>query len=168
MPSINIIPISYIRTFSSVQFSHSVVSDSLRPHEWQHTRPPCPSPTPGVHPNSCASSWWCHPAISSSVVPFSSCPQSLPASGTFPMNQLLAWGGQNIGVSASLKSWCWSWNSTGGEGDNRRWDGWMASLTQWTWVWVNSGIGDGQRGLAFCSPWVGKKLDTTEWLNWGL
>ena len=68
------------KMFSSVQFSHSVVADSLRPHESQHARPPCPSPTPGAHPNSCASSWWCHPAISSSVVPFSSCPQSLPAS----------------------------------------------------------------------------------------
>ena len=66
--------------FSSVQFSRSVVSDSLRPHESQHTRPPCPSPTPGVHSNSCPSSWWCHPAVSSSVVPFCSCPQSLPAS----------------------------------------------------------------------------------------
>ena len=65
---------------SSVQFSHSVVSDSLRPHESQHARPPCPTPTPGVHPNPCPSSWWCHPAISSSVVPFSSCPQSLPTS----------------------------------------------------------------------------------------
>ena len=83
----------------SVQFSCSVVSDSLWPHESQHTRPPCPSPTPGVHPNSCASSRWCHPAISSSVVPFSSCPQSLPASGSFPMSQLFAWGGQSIGVS---------------------------------------------------------------------
>ena len=87
--------------FSSVQFSCSVVSDSLRPHESQHDRPPCPSPTPRVHPNSCASSWWCHPAISSSVVPFSSCPQSLPASESFPMSQLFAWGGQSIGVSAS-------------------------------------------------------------------
>ena len=76
--------------FSSVQFSRSVVSDSLRPHESQHTRPPCPSPTPGVHPNSCASSRWCHPAISSSVVPFSSCPQSLSASGSSPMSQLFA------------------------------------------------------------------------------
>ena len=72
--------------YSSVQFSCSVVSDSLRPHESQHARPPCSSPTPRVHPNSCASSWWCHPAISSSVVPFSSCPQSLPASGSFPMS----------------------------------------------------------------------------------
>ena len=87
--------------FSSVQFSRSVVSDSLRPHESQHTRPPCPSPPPGVHPNSCASSRWCHPAISSSVVSFSSCPQSLPASGSFPISQLFASGGQSIGVSAS-------------------------------------------------------------------
>ena len=85
---------------SSVQFSRSVVSDSLRPHELQHARPPCPSPTPGVHSNSCPSSRWCHPAISSSVIPFSSCPQSLPASGSFPMSQLFAWGGQSTGVSA--------------------------------------------------------------------
>ena len=86
--------------FCSVQFSHSVVSDSLRPHELQHVRPPCPSPTPGVYSNPCLLSWWCHPTISSSVVPFS-CPQSLPASGLFPMSQLFAWGGQSIGVSAS-------------------------------------------------------------------
>ena len=86
----------------SVQFSRSVVSNSLRPHESQHARPPCPSPTPGVHSDSCPSSQWCHPAtISSSVVPFSSCPQSLPASGSFPMSQLFTWGGQSIGVSAS-------------------------------------------------------------------
>ena len=85
----------------SVQFSSSVMSNSLRPHELHHARPPCPSPTPGVHPNSCPSSRWCHPAISSSVVPFSSCPQSLPASGSFPMSQLFAWGSQSIGVSAS-------------------------------------------------------------------
>ena len=87
--------------FSSVQFSRSVLSDSLRPHELQHARPPCPSPTPGIHPNSCPLSQWCYPAISSSVIPFPSCPQSLPASGSFPMNQLVAWGGQSIGVSAS-------------------------------------------------------------------
>ena len=79
---------------------HSVMSDSFRPHESQHARPPCPSPTPRVHPNSRPSSRWCHPAISSSVVPFSSCPQSLPASGSFPVSQLFAWGGQSIGVSA--------------------------------------------------------------------
>ena len=86
---------------TSVQFSHSVVSDSLQPHELQHARPPCPSQTPRVHSNSCPSSQWWHPAISSSVLPFSSCPQSLPASESFPMSQLFAWGGQNIGVSAS-------------------------------------------------------------------
>ena len=76
------------------------MSDSLWPHELQHSRPPCPSPTPGVHPNSCTLSRWYHPAISSSVVPFSSCPQSLPSSDSFPMSQLFAWGGQSTGVSA--------------------------------------------------------------------
>ena len=86
---------------SSVQFSPSVLSDSLRPHESQHTRPPCPSPTPGVHSDSCPSSRWCHPAISSSVIPFSSCPQSFPASGSFQMSQLFTSGDQSIGVSAS-------------------------------------------------------------------
>ena len=86
--------------YISVQFSHSVMSDSLQPHELQHTRPPCPSPTPGVHSNSSLSSRWCHPAISSFVIPFASCPQSLPASESFPMSQLLAWGGQSTGVSA--------------------------------------------------------------------
>ena len=86
---------------SSVQFSLSVVSSSLQHHEPQHTRPPCPSPTPGVHPNPCPLSWRCHPTISSSVVPISSCPQSFPASGSFPVSQLFASGGQRIGVSAS-------------------------------------------------------------------
>ena len=85
----------------SVQFSCSVMSDSLRLHELQHARPPCPSPTARVYSNSCPSSQWCHPAISSSVVPFSSCPQSLPASGSFPISQLFPWGGQSIRVSAS-------------------------------------------------------------------
>ena len=85
----------------SVQFSHSIVSDSLWPHESQHARPPCPSPTPGVYPNSCPLSRWCHLTISSSVIPFSSCPQSFPASGSFQMSQLFASGGQSIGVSAS-------------------------------------------------------------------
>ena len=87
-----------IVAFNSVQFSCSVMSDSLWPHESQHARPPCPSPTTGVHSNSCPSSWWCHPAISSSVVPFSSCPQSLPTSESFPMSQLFAWGGHSTGV----------------------------------------------------------------------
>ena len=97
----------------SVQFSCSVVSDSLRPHESQHARPPCPSPTPGVHSDSRPSSRRCHRAISSSVVPFSSCPQSLPASESFPMSQLFAWGGQSTGVSAltsflpkNTQDWC--------------------------------------------------------------
>ena len=85
--------------FSSVQF-HSVMSNFLQPHESQHARPPCPSPTPRVHSDSRPSSRWCHPAISSCVVPFSSCPQSLPASESFPMSQLFAWGGQSFGVSA--------------------------------------------------------------------
>ena len=86
--------------FSSVQFSPSVVSDSLRPHESQHARPPCPSPTPRVYPNSCPLSWWCHLAISSSVVPFSSCLQSFPELGSFQMSQVFTSGGQSIRVSA--------------------------------------------------------------------
>ena len=85
---------------SSVQFSRSVMSNSLWPHESQHARPPCPSPSPRVDSNSCPSSRWCHPAISFSVVPFSSYPQSLPASESFPMSRLFAWGGQSTGVSA--------------------------------------------------------------------
>ena len=91
----------YNGIFSSVQFSRSVVSDSLRTHGLQHTRPPCPSPPPGVYSNSCPLNQWCHPTISSSVVPFSSCLQSFPASGSFQMSQLFASGGQSIGVSAS-------------------------------------------------------------------
>ena len=106
----------------SVQFSCSVVSDSLRPHESQHARPPCPSPTAGVYPNSCPSSWWCHPAISSSVVPFSSCPQSLPDSGSFPVSQLFSWVGQSIGVSATasvLQMNTQDWSPIG-------WTGWIS------------------------------------------
>ena len=104
--------------FGSVQFSRSVMSSSLWPHESQHARPPCPSPTPWVHSDSRPSSQWCHPAISSSVVPFSSCPQSLPASESFPMSQLFAGGGQSTGVSASAsflpkKSQGWSSERTG-------------------------------------------------------
>ena len=90
-----------LRGNTSVQFSLSVVSDSLRSHEPQHARPPSPLPTPGVHPNPCPLSRWCHPTISSSVVPFSSCPQSFPASGSFQMSQFFTSGGQTIGVSAS-------------------------------------------------------------------
>ena len=105
---------------SSVQLSHSVMSDSLRPHESQHARHPCPSPTPGVHPNSYPSSQWCHPAISSSVVPFS-CPQSLPASESFPMSQLFTWGSQSIGVSALA-----SFLPKNTQGWSLDWTGWIS------------------------------------------
>ena len=108
--------------WGSVQLSRSVVSDSLRPHESQHARPPCPSPTPRVYSNTCPSSRWCHPSISSSVVPFSSCPQSLPVSGSFSMSQLFAWGGQSIGVSASasvLPMNTQGWSPLG-------WTGWIS------------------------------------------
>ena len=92
---------SYSNQKVSDQISHSVMSDSLQLHELQHARPPCPSPTPGVHSDSRPSSQWCHPAISSSVIPFSSCLQSFPASGSFQISQLFTSGGQSIGVSAS-------------------------------------------------------------------
>ena len=87
--------------FSSVQFSHRVMSNSLRPHGLQHDRLPYPSPTPRDYSDSCPLSWWCHPTILSSVFPFSSCPQSFPASGSFPMSKLFRSGGQSIGISAS-------------------------------------------------------------------
>ena len=106
----------------SAQFSRSVVSDSFRPHESQHTRPPWPSPTPGIHSNSCPLSRWCHPTISSSVVPFSSCPQSLPASGSLPMSQFFTSGGQSIWVSASasvLPMNTQDWSPLG-------WTGWIS------------------------------------------
>ena len=89
------------RWFCSILFSHSVMSDSLWPHGLQHTRPPCPSPAPGVYSNSCPLSQWCHPTISSSVIPFSSCLQSFPVLGSFPMSQLFTSSNQSIGVSAS-------------------------------------------------------------------
>ena len=98
--SLNFYLMHWKSMFSSVQFSCSVMFDSLWPHESQHARPPCPSPSPGVHSNSHPLSQWCHPAISSSVIPFSSCPQSLPASESFLVSQLFAWGGQTTGVSA--------------------------------------------------------------------
>ena len=107
---------------NSIQFSHLVVSHSLHPHELQHARPPCPSQTPGAHPNPCPLSRWCHPTISSSVVPFSSFPQSLPASGSFPTSQLFTSGGQSIGVSASasvLPMNTQDWSPLG-------WTGWIS------------------------------------------
>ena len=106
----------------SVQFSRSVVSDSLQPHELQHVRPPCPSPTPRAYPNSCPLSQWCHPAISSSVIPFSSCPQSFPALGSFQISLLFASGGQSIRVSAStsvLPMNTQDWSPLG-------WTGWLS------------------------------------------
>ena len=106
----------------SVQFSHSVMSDYLRHHESQHVRPPCPSQTLGVYWNSCPSSRWCHPVISSSVVPFSSCLQSLPALGSFPTSQLFTWDGQSIGVSASASALTMNiqdWSPLG-------WTGWIS------------------------------------------
>ena len=106
----------------SGQFSHSVVSDSLQPHEQQHAKPPCPSPTPRAHPNPCPLSQWCHPTISSSVVPFSSCPQPFPASGSFQMSQLFASGGQSIRVSTStsvLPMNTQDWSPLG-------WTGWIS------------------------------------------
>ena len=92
--------VQMVSTACSVQFSHSVVSDSLRPHGLQHPRPPCPSPTPRVYSDACSLSWWCHPTISSSVGPFSFCPQSFPASGSLPRSQFLASDGRSIGASA--------------------------------------------------------------------
>ena len=112
----------FLLSLISVQFSHSVVSNSLRPHESQHTMSPCPPPTPGVYTNSCPSSQWCHPAISSSVLHFFSCPQSLPASGLLPMSQLYTWGGQSTGVSASasvLPKNTQDWSASG-------WTGWIS------------------------------------------
>ena len=117
------------------QFSHSVVSDSLRPPK-QHARPPCPSPTLGVYSNSCPMSWWCHPAISSSVISFSSCPQSLPASGSFPMTQLYTWGGQSIGVSASasvLPMNTQDWSPSG-------WTGWISLQPKEFWRVFNTTV----------------------------
>ena len=113
---------SFFFLLVSVQFSPSVLSDSSWPHESQHARSPCPSPTPGVHSDSCPSSQWCHPAISSSIVPFSSCPQSLTTSESSPVTQLFAWGGQSTGVSASAlfppkKSQGWS---------PSEWTGWIS------------------------------------------
>ena len=130
----------------SVQFSCSVVSDSLWPHELQHARPPCPSPTPGVHSDPRPSSQWCHPAISSSVVPFSSCSQSLPASESFPVSQLFTWGGQSTGVSALAsvlpkKSQGWS---------PSEWTGWISLQSKGlSRVFSNT---TAQKHQLFCAP----------------
>ena len=128
------------------------MSDSLQPHGLQHTRPPCPSSTPGVYSNSCPLSWWCHPTISSSVVPFSYHLQSFPASGSFQMSQFFTSGGQSIGVLASasvlpmnIQDWFQSQRKA------------MPFL---------QGVGNGQGSLGCYSPWGHIELDMTEWLSW--
>ena len=135
------------------------MSDSLRPHELQHTRPPCPSPTPGVHSNSCPSSWWCHPAISSSVVPFSSCPQSLPVSESFPMSQLFSWGGRSIGVSASasvLPMNTQDWSFLG-------WTGWTSLQSKGlSRVFSNSTVQKHQFFSAQLSLWSSSHIHTSQ------
>ena len=142
---------------SSVQFSRSVVSDSLRPHEPQHIRLPCPSPTPGVHSNPCTLSRWWHPTISSSVVPFSSCPQSFPASGSFQMSQLFASGGQSIGVSAStslLPMNTQDWSSLG-------WTGWISLQSKGlSRVFSNTTVQKHQFFCAQLSLWSNSHIHT--------
>ena len=139
-----------------------MVSDSLRPHESQHARPPCPSPVPGVYSNSRPSRWWCHPAISSSVVPFSSCPQSLPASGSFPMSQLFPWGGQSIGVSASASALPMNtqdWSPLG-------WTGWIS--LQGGYLSLPEKFGSRTSLQCPCKPlFTSLHLLDTRWENWG-
>ena len=148
-----------VTVLSSVQFSCSVVSNSLPPHESQHARPPCPSPSLGVHSDSRPSSRWCHPAISSSVIPFSSCPQSLPASESFPMSQLFAWGGQSTGVSelASFlpkKSQGWS---------SPEWTGWISLQSKGlSRVFSNTTVQKHQFFSAELSLWSTSHINT--WL----
>ena len=168
---------------SSVQFSPSVTSDSLRPHESQLSRPPCPSPTPGVHPNSCSSSQWCHLTISSSVVHFSG-PQSLLASESFPGSQLFTWGGQSFGVSASasvlpINTQDWSpsewtgWISLQSKGVSRVFSNTTAQkhqffcaqlkIRQWQPTPVLlPGESQGKGSLVGCCPWGRTELEMTE------
>ena len=144
--------------FDKVQFSHSVMSDSLRPHEPQHTRPPCPSPTAGVYPDSCPLSWWCHLAVSSSVVPFSSCPQSFPAAGSFQISQLFTSGGQSIGVSASTSVLPMNTQDSLPltQARRRKWQPTPVLLP---------GKYHGWGSLVGYSPWGSKESDTTERLH---
>ena len=134
---INFVCDNKMKPIIQYQFSCSVMSNSLGPHELQHARPPCPSPTLGVHPNTCPSSWWCHLTISSSVIPFSSCPQSLPASGSFQISQLFTLGGQSIGVSAStsvLPMNTQDWSPLG-------WTGWIYLQSKGlSWVFSNTKV----------------------------
>ena len=143
----------------SVQFSSSVMSNSLWPHEPQQVRPPCPSPTPWVHTKPCSLSRWCHPTISSSVVPFSSCPQSFPASGSFPMSQLFISGGQSIVVSAStsvLQMNTQDWSPLG-------WTGWISLQSKGLWrVFSNTTVQKHQFFSAQLSLWSNSYIHT--WL----
>ena len=147
------------------QFSHSVVSDCLRPYESQHARPPCPSPTPGVHSDSHPLSQWCHTAISSSVIPFSSCPQSLPASESFPMSQLFTWGGQSTGVWALAsflpkKSQGWS---------PSEWIGWIALQSKGlSRVFSNTTVQKHQFFGAQLSSQSNSHIHTWHWKNHSL
>ena len=156
-----ILQLYFIHWFHSVQFSCSVMPNSLRPHESQHARPPCPSPTPGVPSDSCPSSPWCHLAISSSVAPFSSWPQSLPASGSFPMSQLLAWGGQSTGVLALVSFFPMNtqdWSPL-------EWTGWISlqskGLSGPITSWGNSGCS----GM-FCFGGLWKSLWMVKLMKW--
>ena len=142
-----------------IQFSHSVVSDSLWPHGLQHTRLPCPSPTPGACSNSCPSSQWCHPTISSSVVPFSSCPQSFPASESFPVSQFFASGGQSVGVSAS--AWVLPMNIQGWF--PLGWTGWISLQSKGlSRVFSNTTVQKHQFFSAQFSLWCDSQIHT--WL----
>ena len=144
----------------AILFSHPVLSNSLWHYGLQRTRPPCPSASPGACSNSCPLSLWCHPTIPSSVIPFSSCLQSFPASGSFLMSQLFASGGHSIGVSASssvLLMNIQDWFPLG-------WTGWISLLPKglhFMWgTWVS--------GIWACVEWGRKESDTTEQLNWGI
>ena len=156
-----------IMTSGPIQFS-SIASDSLRPHESQHARPPCPSPTPGVYSNSCPLSQWCHPTISSSVIPFSFCLQSFPTSGSFPVSQFFASGGQSIGVSASasvLPVNIQDWFHLG-------WTGWISLKSKWcsgvfsnTTVQKHQFFGTQLYGPALTSIHdTGKTIALTRWI----
>ena len=148
------------RTISFMFSVHSVVSDSLQPHELQHTRPPCLSSTPGVYPNSCPSSRWCHPTILCSVIPFSSCPQSFPASGSFQISQFLASGGQTIGISAStsvLPMNTQDWSPLG-------WTGWISLQSKgFSRVFSNTTVQKHQFFSAQLSLWSNSQIYT--WLT---
>ena len=146
--------VKYINNqFSAVQFSRSVMSDSLRPHESQHARPPCPSPTPGVHSNSCPSSWWCHPAISSSVIPFSSCPNP-PSIRVFSNESTLR------------MRWPKYWSFSFTISPSKEHPGLISFRMDWLDLLAVQGTLKSLLQLACCDLWGRKESDMTEWLNW--